>query len=280
MDSSYILGITTFVYMAATFCYVTYAVFRKDLAAKSGLAILVVAILANAAGIGLRWLETHEQGIGYVPLSNMYESLVFFALCIAVLYLFIELHYKVKYFGAYIVPFAFLAMAYASYSTEFGKEIRPLLPALQSNWLVAHVVTCFIGYAAFAVSCGMAFFYLFKHYQGKRNNFADPGARQLLKTIDNINYKMIIFGFIWLTAGIITGAVWANSAWGTYWSWDPKETWSLITWFVYALAIHARYTRGWDGIRMSVVSIIGFMAVIFTYYGVNFLLSGLHSYGG
>ena len=255
MDSSFILGITTFVYMASTFCYVAYAVFRKDMIAKSGLAILVVAILANAAGIGLRWLETHEQGIGYVPLSNMYESLVFFALCIAVLYLFIELHYKVKYFGAYIVPFAFLAMAYASYSTEFGKEIRPLLPALQSNWLVAHVVTCFIGYAAFAVSCGMAVFYLLKQYLGKRSSSADPGAPQLLKTIDNINYKMIIFGFIWLTAGIITGAVWANSAWGTYWSWDPKETWSLITWFVYALAIHARYTRGWDGIRMSVVSI-------------------------
>jgi cytochrome c-type biogenesis protein CcsB len=108
----------------------------------------------------------------------------------------------------------------------------------------------------------------------------DSEAIGLLKTIDNINYKMIVFGFIWLTAGIITGAIWANSAWGTYWSWDPKETWSLITWFVYALALHARYSRGWDGFRMSVASIIGFISVIFTYYGVNFLLSGLHSYGG
>lgn len=279
MDSSLILGITTFIYMAATFCYVAYGVFRKDLMAKAGLATLVVAILANSSGIGLRWLETHQQGIGYVPLSNMYESLVFFALCIAVLYLFIELQYKVKIFGTYIVPFSFLAMAYASYSPEFGKGIKPLLPALQSNWLVAHVVTCFIGYAAFTLSCGLAIFYLFKTYRSNKV-VVDSEAIGLLKTIDNINYKMIVFGFIWLTAGIITGAIWANSAWGTYWSWDPKETWSLITWFVYALALHARYSRGWDGLRMSVVSMVGFVSVIFTYYGVNFLLSGLHSYGG
>lgn len=279
MDSSFILGITTFIYMAATFCYIAYAVFRKDLAAKAGLVTLLVAIFANTAGIGLRWIETHQQGIGYVPLSNMYESLVFFALCIAVLYLFIELNYKVKIFGTYIVPFAFLAMAYASYSPEFGKEIKPLLPALQSNWLIAHVVTCFIGYAAFTLSCGLAIFYLFKNYRINKM-VVDSGAIQLLKTIDNINYKMMVFGFIWLTAGIITGAVWANSAWGTYWSWDPKETWSLITWFTYALALHARYTRGWDGLRMSIMSVMGFVAVIFTYYGVNFLLSGLHSYGG
>jgi cytochrome c-type biogenesis protein CcsB len=279
MESSFILGITTFIYMASTVCYVAFAVFRKNVLAKTGLVALVVAIFANTAGIGLRWLETHQQGIGYVPLSIMYESLVFFALCIAVLYIFIELNYKDKIFGTYIVPFAFLAMAYASYSTEFGKGIKPLLPALQSNWLIAHVVTCFIGYAAFTVACGMAIFYLLKSYQNN-GKVADSESVQFLKTIDNINYKMIVFGFIWLTAGIITGAVWANSAWGTYWSWDPKETWSLITWFVYALALHARYTRGWDGFRMSVVSIIGFVSVIFTYYGVNFLLSGLHSYGG
>jgi cytochrome c-type biogenesis protein CcsB len=89
----------------------------------------------------------------------------------------------------------------------------------------------------------------------------------------------MVFGFIWLSAGIITGAIWANSAWGTYWSWDPKETWSLITWFLYAITLHARYTRGWGGARIAWLSIVGFVAVIFTYYGVNFLLSGLHSYG-
>jgi cytochrome c-type biogenesis protein CcsB len=285
MDSSVILGATTFIYLLATVFYVAHAVFRNSLAGKAGFATLCMAILANSAGIALRWLESHQQGIGYVPLSNMYESLVFFALCIASLSIYIELSHKLRHLGAYIVPFAFLAMAYASFSAEFGKEIRPLLPALQSNWLAAHVITCFIGYASFTVSCGMAIFYLIKKSRASASTDSDneeptSGSLSILETINMINYQMIVFGFIWLTAGIITGAIWANSAWGTYWSWDPKETWSLITWFVYALALHARYTRGWDGVRMSVVSLVGFVSVIFTYYGVNFLLSGLHSYGG
>lgn len=282
MDSSLILGSSTFIYLLATFFYVAYAIFRHKLAGDAGLIALIAGLLANGAGIGVRWLETHQQGIGYVPLSNMYESLVFFAFCIAVLYIFIEFAYKIKIIGTYIVPFTFLTMAYASYSTEFGKEIKPLLPALQSNWLAAHVITCFIGYAAFAIACGMAIFYLYKNALSNRENAQQEAtsSKQLLKTIDAINYKMVAFGFIWLTAGIVTGAIWANSAWGTYWSWDPKETWSLITWFVYALALHARYTRGWDGFKMSIVSLVGFVSVIFTYYGVNFLLSGLHSYGG
>ena len=285
MESSLILGTTTFLYLIATFFYVAYAIFRVKWAGTAGTISVWIGIFANSAGIGLRWMETHQQGIGYVPLSNMYESLVFFALCIASLYLVVESKYKAKVLGSYIVPFTFFAMAYASYSAEFGKDIKPLLPALQSNWLVAHVITCFIGYAAFAISCGLAIFYLAKVYLQSNSAASDyPDGENngtlTLQVIDTINHKMMMFGFIWLTAGIVTGAIWANSAWGTYWSWDPKETWSLITWFVYALALHARFSRGWNGTRMSVVALVGFISVIFTYYGVNFLLSGLHSYGG
>ena len=97
--------------------------------------------------------------------------------------------------------------------------------------------------------------------------------------IDDLTHRTIVFGFLWLSAGIITGAVWANEAWGTYWSWDPKETWSIITWFLYASTLHARFTRGWSGRRIAWLAIAGFFAVFFTYFGVNFLLSGLHSYG-
>jgi cytochrome c-type biogenesis protein CcsB len=107
--------------------------------------------------------------------------------------------------------------------------------------------------------------------------------KQYLPSLDqlaDVTYRMIAIGWPLLTAGIITGAVWANSAWGTYWSWDPKETWSLITWFVYAIYLHARYVRGWKGTQMAVISAVGFLAVIFTYLGVNLVLSGLHSYGG
>ena len=102
----------------------------------------------------------------------------------------------------------------------------------------------------------------------------------ILDLLDDVTYRMIAIGWPLLTGGIITGAVWANSAWGTYWSWDPKETWSLITWFVYAIYLHARYVRGWKGTQMAVISAVGFLAVIFTYLGVNLVLSGLHSYGG
>lgn len=283
MDSAPILGYTTFIYLAATFLYVALAIFKLEKLGIFATATTIIGVAANSLGIALRWIESYQLGIGYVPLSNMYESLVFFACSIAVVYLAIEFIHKTRYLGAYVVPFAFTAMAYASFSAEFSKEIKPLLPALQSNWLAAHVITCFIGYAAFSIACGLAILYLIKMGIAKGNPEklgATEAAKPSLKQLDIIIYRMIVFGFLWLTAGIITGAVWANSAWGTYWSWDPKETWSLITWFIYALALHARYTRNWDGTRMALMALVGFLSVIFTYYGVNFLLSGLHSYGG
>ena len=280
MNSSQLLGITTLAYLLSAMLYIAIFVFR---AKKLGLAATLVtacAFLINTAGIGLRWQESYQAGIGYAPLSNMYESLVFFAWAIAIFYLGLEWKYKNRILGAFSMPFAFLSIAYASLSSQFDKEIKPLIPALQSNWLIAHVITCFVGYAAFAVASGMGIMYLIKD----RKAGAAPGSLLSslpeLKVIDDIIHKTLVFGFLWLSAGIITGAVWANSAWGTYWSWDPKETWSLITWFVYAATLHARFTRGWGGRRIAWLAILGFLSVIFTYYGVNFLLSGLHSYGG
>lgn len=284
MDSSQFLGYTTFIYLAATVCYVALAIFRVEKLGMLATVLTIIGVLTNSIGIGLRWSESYRQGIGYVPLSNMYESLVFFAWSIAMVYLAIEYIYKTRYLGSYIVSFAFLTMAYASFSTEFSKEIKPLLPALQSNWLAAHVITCFIGYAAFTIAGGLAILYLARTggsaKKGREKPQASGPMRMALEQLDTIIYKMIMFGFLWLTVGIITGAIWANSAWGTYWSWDPKETWSLITWFIYALALHARYTRGWSGSRMAWIALLGLLSVVFTYYGVNFLLSGLHSYGG
>ena len=281
MDSELFLGYTTFIYLAATLIYVVLTIFRIEKFGPLATAFTIIGVLANSIGIGLRWVESYQLGVGYVPLSNMYESLVFFAWSIAVVYLAIEYAYKARYLGAYVISFAFLAMAYASFSAEFSKDIKPLLPALQSNWLAAHVITCFIGYAAFTIACGLAILYIFKiSFAGAGPEKSGVTERLNVKQLDIIIYRMIVFGFLWLTAGIITGAIWANSAWGTYWSWDPKETWSLITWFIYALALHARYTRNWNGTRMAFVAVVGFMSVIFTYYGVNFLLSGLHSYGG
>jgi cytochrome c-type biogenesis protein CcsB len=279
MDSSKLLGITTFIYLFSSMIYMVMFIFRAKKIGLLATAVTIIGLLVQTAGIGMRWLESYQMGIGHAPLSNMYESLVFFSWSIVALYIVVEFTYKNRIIGAFAVPFAFASMAYASLSTEFGKTITPLVPALQSNWLIAHVFTCFIGYAAFAVACGTGIMYLIRGLDKGENPNSLLATLPSLKVIDDITHKVILFGFIWLSAGIISGAVWANSAWGTYWSWDPKETWSLITWFVYASALHARFTRGWGGKRIAWISILGFLAVVFTYYGVNFLLSGLHSYG-
>lgn len=277
MNSSIILSIVTFIYGLAAVLYITAWVFKKEKPGKLATYVAIAGAVGNIAGIGLRWAESYQLGIGRAPLSNMYESLVFFAFTIIVIYLIIEYRYKYRIIGAFATPFAFLAMAYASLSPNISDRIQPLIPALKSNWLIAHVITCFLGYAGFAIACGLSLMYLLKQTDTENRS-------QLLahfpktKILDELTHQMVMFGFLFLSVGIITGAVWANSAWGSYWSWDPKETWSLITWFIYAILLHARLMRGWHGRQIAYISIVGFMAVIFTYFGVN-LLPGLHSYG-
>jgi cytochrome c-type biogenesis protein CcsB len=272
-----ILSVVTFIYGLAGCLYIFAWVFKKTDSARLASWVLVSAVVGNAAGIALRWVESYQLGFGHAPLSNLYESLVFFAWTIGVIYLVIERKYEIRTIGAFSAPLAFLALAYASLSPNISDRIQPLLPALKSNWLIAHVVTCFIGYAAFAIAFGISLMYMLKQRDagGGSNWIArlpEPGI------LDELTHQLVMFGFLFLTAGIITGAVWANSAWGRYWGWDPKETWSLITWFVYATLLHARLMRGWRGKRIAVISIIGFAAVMFTYFGVNYL-PGLHSYG-
>jgi len=190
----------------------------------------------------------------------------------------VEWKYRSRTFGAFVIPIAFGTMLFA-FTNE--SSIQPLVPALQSYWLHAHVITCFVGYAGFAVSAGVAVMFLMKAKQEERKVTGGVvGLFPPTKVLDELVYRAIIWGFPFLTAGIITGAAWANYAWGTYWSWDPKETWSLIVWLVYAAFLHARVTRGWHGRRAAILSIVGFLATIFCYLGVNLVLSGLHSYGG
>ena len=277
MNSSNLLSITTFIYGLAALFYIFSFVFKKPFSGRLGTWTALAGIAGNIAGITLRWVESYRLGIGHAPLSNLYESLVFFSLVIVVIYLVIERSYANRIIGAFTMPLAFLAMAYASLSPNISDRIQPLVPALKSNWLIAHVISCFIGYAAFAIAFGLSIMLLFKQKDEKNKNLFLKAFPDL-KILDELSHQMIMFGFLFLSAGIITGAVWANSAWGRYWGWDPKETWSLITWFIYATLLHARFTRGWQGKRLAYLSIIGFSAVLFTYFGVN-LLPGLHSYG-
>ncbi|MBF0100058.1 MAG: c-type cytochrome biogenesis protein CcsB [Desulfobacterales bacterium] len=276
MNSSLMLSMTTWGYGFATIMYMISWIFKKTRAATFGRWLLVFGIIIHVLGIALRWIESYQMGIGHAPLSNMYESLVFFSLTVALIYIYVEYKYHTSIFGIFATPVIFLTIAYASLSPNINDRIQPLIPALKSNWLIAHVLTCFLGYSAFALAFGMSCMYLLKQrQQNKPKSIWDYLPE--LNLLDELTYQMIMFGFLFLTIGIITGAVWANSAWGSYWSWDPKETWSLITWFIYAIYLHARLMRGWEGERVAYISIIGFMAVLFTYFGVNYL-PGLHSY--
>ena len=158
--------------------------------------------------------------------------------------------------------------------------LRPFgLEKYAIGWLDFHVFTTFIGYAGFAISFGLSIIYLLKERsEAKGTQEGVMGAFPEARILDELSYRAIAWGFPFLATGIVSGAVWANYAWGTYWSWDPKETWSLITWFIYAAYLHARVTRGWRGKRAAYISIVGFLAVIFLYWGVSFVLPGLHAY--
>jgi len=277
MSSSPLLSISTFVFALAAILYMAALIFKKPRLTLPARWTVVAAVVVTTAGLLLRWVESYQMGIGHAPLSNLYESLVFFAWTAGLIYLFVEFKYKNALIGAFVTPIAFLAMAYASMSPNISDRIQPLVPALKSNWLIAHVATCFFGYAAFAIAFGISIMYLIKRRNPEKKE-GIIGHLPQLDVLDELTHRMVLFGFLFLTGGIITGAVWANSAWGSYWSWDPKETWSLITWFVYATLLHARLMRGWAGKQIAYLSILGFAAVLFTYFGVN-LLPGLHSYG-
>jgi len=284
MKSNLLFNIVTLGYFASMVLFIAYLATKSKKVAFAANMLAYVGLIAHTAAIGLRWYESYQipGGAGHAPLSNLYESVVFFSWTIVLIYLFLDLKYKQMAVGAFVIPFAFVGMIYAQFLND---SIEPLVPALQSNWLTYHVITCFLGYAAFAVACGVSIMYLVKVGKEEKRPEDSPAGGILslfpsTKILDDINYKAIMIGFPLLSLGIITGAAWANYAWGTYWSWDPKETWSLIVWFIYAAFLHARFTRGWVGRKAAVLSIAGFAATLFCYLGVNLVLSGLHSYGG
>ncbi len=281
MSSSMLFNITMVMYMVSTCIFFAFLASRNKMVGLAGTYAALFGFLVQTAAIGMRWKDSYDQGHGHAPLSNLFESVVFFSWTIILIFLIIDFKYKYRAVGFFVVPFALFGMAWAQLGLDSG--IEPLVPALQSNWLMYHVVTCFLGYAAFAVACGISIMYLLREKLEQGAGNAPAGGMlsmfPSIRILDDLNYRAIMIGFPLLTLGIVTGAAWANYAWGTYWSWDPKETWSLIVWFVYAAFLHARITRGWVGRRAAILSVIGFAATIFCYLGVNLFLSGLHSYG-
>ena len=282
MSSSMLFNITTVSYMVSMLIFFAFLGSKNKSVGLAGSLTAYFGLIVQTTAIILRWKESYAMGHGHAPLSNLYESVVFFSWTIILIYAIIEFKYGYRVIGAFVVPFALLGMSWAQLGLNSG--IEPLVPALQSNWLLYHVITCFLGYAAFAVACGISIMYLIKERKEDNAAATTPAGGIVamfpsIKVLDDLNYRAIMIGFPLLTLGIVTGAAWANYAWGTYWSWDPKETWSLIVWFIYAAFLHARITRGWVGRRAAILSVVGFAATIFCYLGVNLFLSGLHSYG-
>jgi len=265
------------IYLISFVGYLVFVVTKKEKVGSAAFWLVFVGFLVHLAGLLLRWRESHATGYGYLPLSNLYESLIFFSWAIVLIYLIVDWWYHLRIIGVWTSPLAALVIAATSIIPGVSSDVRPLIPALQSNWLGIHVISCFLGYAAFAIAFGVSLVYLLqsRRESSQRNLITWLPSSQ---TLDDINYKAVVIGFPLLTIGIVTGAAWAQYAWGRYWGWDPKETWSLITWFIYAAFLHARYRRDWKGKRTAVLSIVGFTAVIFTYFGVSYLLYGLHSY--
>ncbi len=253
-----------------------------------------------------RWI-----GEGYFPLSNLYESLIFLSWGISSIHLFIEYKTKSRLIGALATPILFFIAGFSSLTlpTDMQKAL-PLVPSLQSNWLMMHVSMMMISYATLIVGSLLSILYLAFSFitqenrqekinkqnpqiKSKEQNFIntnnivlniesnniEASKLSLLQTIDIWSYRIIGLGFPFLTTGIISGAVWANEAWGAYWSWDPKETWALITWIIFAIYLHSRLLKGWQGQKAAFVGSIGFFVIWICYLGVNFLGKGLHSYG-
>lgn len=232
------------------------------LATLAAAALLVTSMLA-------RLIET-----GRAPYSNLWEFTVAFAAGISLFYVVFERWYGQRTLGSFIQPVVLALMVIAA--VFFPAPAQALVPALQTRGILAlHVGTMILAYSALSVSFPAATMYLIQG--GNRNRFSRLPRAQLL---DEIAYRSVIVGFPLLALGIALGAYWANLAWGRYWAWDPKETSALVTWLIYAGYLHMRGLRGWSDTRSAVLLVVGFLAVLFTYFAVNFWVQGLHSYAG
>ncbi len=213
---------------------------------------------------------------GYTPITSQHETIFFFAWSVTWAYLSFRWRYTVKNFGTFISLLLFILLLIAAGAS---RSINPLIPALQSWWLPVHAGIAVISYGFLALAFCGGIMYLIQERELKNKRFGYFFDRlPSLDSLDQLNSHCLAIGFVLLTVGIITGSIWARQAWGTYWHWDPKETWSLITWFLYAAQIHQRFSAGWRGKRAAIMSVVGFASVLFTLWGVTYLLGSVHSY--
>ena len=267
--------------------------------ARTGSVQLLVAManLLLTSQLVLRWWES-----GHFPISNLYESLCFLAWACTLTQLLVERSWPSPIVAAAATPMGLGCIAFASFALPDQLQTSaPLVPALRSSWLVMHVSVIMVSYSALLVGSLLSLAVLVtdrgEALELRSSSIGSGGFRQSVgvgndgvlqlqsiqlsttEQLDSLSYRTITVGFLMLTVGIVSGAVWANEAWGSYWSWDPKETWALICWLVYAAYLHTRLSRGWQGRRPALVAVVGLVVIAVCYIGVNLLGIGLHSYG-
>ncbi len=271
MSESTFFTLAFVVYFLAALSYFAYLFSRKESRAVMGLGLAVAGLILHTLALVMRTVQS-----GHAPFTNMYESLSFLAWASVFAFIIVEAKFKVRRPGAYILLIVVALMALAS-SPLMPKEATPLVPALQSYWLWLHVSVTLLGEAFFAIAFVTSLMFLIAQSREKKGRPAGSGLSA--DRLDSISYRTIAIGFpLFTLGGLVFGMIWAYKAWGSYWSWDPKEVWSLITWLVFALYLHTRIVWGWKGRRSAFIAVIGFLAALFTYFGVNYLLAGLHSY--
>ncbi|WP_371859650.1 c-type cytochrome biogenesis protein CcsB [Pseudoduganella namucuonensis] len=264
-------------FVLSTLFYWIGLVARSSMGFTVGSKLCWAAVVLGLTGMLVRWYESYLIGadVGHIPISNLYEVFILFALITAMFYLYYEQRYETRQLGAFVLLVISAAVAFLLWYTvsRDAADIQPLVPALQSWWMKIHVPANFIGYGTFALAAMVATAYLLKSSGYLVDRLPS------LEVLDDVMYKAISAGFAFFTIATILGALWAAEAWGGYWSWDPKETWALIVWLNYAAWLHMRLMSGLRGRVAAWWALVGLLVTTFAFLGVNMFLSGLHSYG-
>ena len=264
-----ILIITILLYMLSAAGYLAYLFLQKDYLQRFSFCMLTGCLLCHSTALIIETIS-----IGHIPVRNLRETLFIAGWAVTLVFIVIQLKFKLRVLGIYAAPLASLIMVIAA---QLPVEPVKTQNVLNSLWLFSHIITIFIGEAALAMACGVGCLYLIQERAIKTKSHRFFFKRlPSLDLLDSTGYVCIVVGFTMLSLGLMIGFVYAKSVWGRFWSWDPKEVWSGITWIFYGILLHGRLTLGWRGRKSAIMAIIGFVVILFTFLGVNFLLKGHH----
>ncbi len=264
-----VIIITILFYMMSTAGYFAYLFLQKNYLNRVGYYLLIGGFLCNSIAIVYGFVKS-----GHIPVHNLYETLIVVGWSIAGVFIIFQYKFNLKIFGIYAAPLATLAMLFASRLSCEPAQVKNIV---NSFWLIFHIIAIFVGEASLALAGGLGIMYLVQENAIKSKNRGFFFRRlPSLQLLDTTGYSCIVVGFTMLTIGLVTGLVYAKLVWGRFWSWDPKEVWAGITWLLYAALLHERLAVGWRGRKAAIMAIIGFAVILFTFFGVNFLLEGHH----